>query len=127
LLDSANIAWIKTVQHEKVYSVNLQAAKAARPDYLVRVDNENYLIDAKHLSQTSADGHHVSFAIGHSERDRLIEAGKVFDMPVLLIVWNRTDSIFSFVVVAPEPHRICRSRVCKSHAAISSKHLRQKQ
>lgn len=102
LFDHVGWAWIKTVQHQNVYSAVLRdTVKASRPDYLVRIDGENFFCDAKHLSRSTNTGSQIGFAIEVRERDRLLAAEAYFNVPTLLVVWDRTDTRFTFTLAKP--------------------------
>ena len=97
LLDKSEVSWIKTVQHENVYSSILRESGIARPDYLVRFEADNFFLDSKHLSRTTSTRSEYGFSIGKTEHERLRKAEDHFEMPVLFIIWDRTDTKFTYL------------------------------
>ena len=116
LLDELKLAWIKTVQDQNVYSAVLRdTVKASRPDYIVKLDDDNIFIDAKNLSRTTDNGGTIGFSIGCCERDRLIEAEKYFGLSVIILVWDRSDSDFTYAFSVPSEFtssKIVMNRPC---------------
>lgn len=96
LLDKLNVAWIKTVQHENVYSDVLRTCKVARPDYICRIGDGNFFLDSKHLSRSDVKGGVISFSIGNDEHSRLKNAQDYFGLSVIIVVWDRTDTEFTY-------------------------------
>ena len=96
LLDKLNVAWIKTVQHENVYSDVLRTNRVARPDYICRIGDGNFFLDSKHLSRSADQAEVISFSIGVDEHLRLKNAQDYFGLGVIIVVWDRTDTEFTY-------------------------------
>ncbi|MCX2564816.1 hypothetical protein [Acetobacter thailandicus] len=96
LLDDINIPWIKTVQHENVYSSELKKNRVARPDYICRIDECNFFLDSKNLSSSGKNDNLISFSIRKNELLRLKNAEDFFKIEVVIVVWNRTDTEFTY-------------------------------
>ncbi len=96
LLDCIPLGWIKTVQHDNVYSSVLQQTRVARPDYLVRLEDTNFFLDAKNLKPTRKTATDFGFALGATEYSRLVNAENFFAMPIVLTIWDRADDEFTY-------------------------------
>lgn len=96
LLDKLDVAWIKTVQHENVYSNILRKGKVSRPDYICRIDDDNFFLDSKHLTRSGENSGAISFSIGRDEHSRLKNAQDYFGLNVIIVVWDRTDTEFTY-------------------------------
>ena len=74
----------------------LRAKNVTRPDYLVRDEACNFFLDAKNLTPTCNSGAVLKFALGKNEHQRLKNAECYFKLPIVLMIWDRSDIAFFY-------------------------------